>query len=89
VDERLRVLAPPKQEAEGGAVRGEGDAVKGPGRVSAGLRWRRCLPLLRWVVLMWLFSCSAVVPQLLPGFNLALVTHAAGPPRRSSAHSRT
>ncbi|KAI8463743.1 MAG: hypothetical protein J3K34DRAFT_526753 [Monoraphidium minutum] len=34
VDERLRVMAPPKQEQDGGAVRAEGQAVKGPGKVT-------------------------------------------------------
>jgi hypothetical protein len=33
VNERLQVLAPPKQEEDGGAVRAEGQAVKGPGKV--------------------------------------------------------
>ena len=33
VDERLRVLAPAKQEEDGSAVRAEGEAVKGPGKV--------------------------------------------------------
>ncbi|KIY99634.1 NADH dehydrogenase [Monoraphidium neglectum] len=34
VNERLQVLAPPKQEEDGGAVRAEGQAVKGPGKVT-------------------------------------------------------
>ncbi|GBF90543.1 internal alternative NAD(P)H-ubiquinone oxidoreductase, mitochondrial-like [Raphidocelis subcapitata] len=34
VDEQLRVLAPPKQDAAGGSVRAEGEAVAGPGKVT-------------------------------------------------------
>ena len=44
VDEQLRVLAPPKQEQEGGAVRAEGDGVTGPGTVRLLLR---ALPMAR------------------------------------------
>lgn len=37
IDEYLRVLAPPKQDAAGGTVRAEGEPVAGPGKV--GVFW--------------------------------------------------